>query len=165
MVVSIEVKSEMSVETCFSAEYCEEVSVMKGKLSRLTWRSLVGIAAVLVLGFSLGTRSLKSAQQDDGGPEARKAEARVVADFTVTLQPDVLHGFVLGPASLNRGFVVEVSPLTPAADGAFVTSFVEPETNGIVWIDVVRLKLGAASAPIDANIRVYALVPKTQRDN
>jgi hypothetical protein len=138
---------------------------MKSKLSGRAWRSWVGIGAVLVLGFSLGTRSLKSAQQDGAGPEARGAEARVIADFTVTLQPDVLHGFELGPASLNRGFVVEISPLTPAADGAFVTSFVEPETNGIVWIDVVRVKLGAASAPVDANIRVYALVPRGKRDN
>jgi hypothetical protein len=138
---------------------------MRSTLSRLTWRSFVGIGAVLVLGIGLGTRTLKSAQQDDARLESGRADVRVIADFTATLQPDVLHGFELGPASLNRGFVVEVTPLTPAADGAFVTTFVEPETNGVVWIDVVRVKLGAASAPVDANIRVYALVPRRTRSN
>jgi len=140
---------------------------MKSKLSRLTRRSFVGIGAVLVLGLSLGTGGSTWAQENDEKGNA-KVDVQVFANFTVTLQAGVLHGFQLGPvrapgeAPANRGYVVVVSPLDPANDGAFVQSFVEPETNGIVWIDVLRVKLGAASAPVNASIRVYALVPRAK---
>src|SRR5688500_5668971 len=107
-----------------------EVNIMKGKLSRLTRRSGVGIGGVLVLTLSLGTGWLTLARADDTKAEA-KVEARVISNFTVTLLPGVLHGFVLGPVSANRGYLVEVSPLNPADNGASIQSFVEPESNGV----------------------------------
>ena len=41
----------------------------------------------------------------------------VVFDFNFQLQPNVGHGFILGPSSANRGYVVEISPLTPSVCG------------------------------------------------
>jgi hypothetical protein len=121
-------------------------------VNTLARRSFVGVGAFVALVAGIGTGRLTFAQNG-----STKAEARVIANFTVTLQPEVLHGFVLGLASANRGYVVEVSPLDTASDGAFVQSFVEPESNGVVWTDVLRLRLGAASGPINANITVYAI--------
>lgn len=136
---------------------------MKSKPTRLTRQSFVSMGAVLVLGLSLGmgwmlwvqAGDAKGAQADDV-----KARARLIADFTSTLQPGVLHGFSLGLASVTRGFVVEVSPLDPSDNGAHVVAFVQPEFDGSNWNDVVRVQLLAASAAVNANIRVYALVPR-----
>jgi hypothetical protein len=98
-----------------------------------------------------------------------KVRVKVIANIPATLQPDVLHGFVLGNSSIDRGYVIEITPVTllsSADDGASIESFVEPEFNGPTrtWIDVVRVLLRNASASVGANIRVYALVPLLKED-
>lgn len=88
-------------------------------------------------------------------------DVQIVSSFTTTLQPGVLHGFILGPVSTIRGFVAEVSPLDPSDDGAHVQSFVQPEFNGSVWYDVLRVQLLASSTPVNADINVYSLSVKS----
>ncbi len=90
--------------------------------------------------------------------------SRVIWDSNETLQPGVLHGWVLGPVSANRGYVVEVTPLdtNPSllTDGENVKAFVEPEFSAGegVWSDVLRVQLlPETAAALKANLRVYTL--------
>ena len=102
-------------------------------------------------------------------PENKHVDIKtiVAADFNAILSPDVLHGFNLGSASVKRGYVTEVTPLDTSGigAGASVTAFVEPEfnANSSTWIDVVRVKLINTGYPINANIRVYALVQNVHK--
>ena len=80
----------------------------------------------------------------------------IVAEFDTSLQPAVLHTFSLGNSAANRGYVVEVSPLSTAG-GAHITSSVESECDGTVWNDVLHVQLFNASGPVSANVRVYAV--------
>jgi len=80
----------------------------------------------------------------------------VVADFSTKLQPGVLHGFVLGPSSMDRGYLAEITPMAPGINGETIEKCViEPEFNGTQWNDVLRVQLGAGYPSLPVNIRVY----------
>lgn len=94
----------------------------------------------------------------------KRVISRVIWDSNETLQAGVLHGWVLGAVSANRGYVVEVTPLDTntslLTDGENVKAFVEPEFNAAAgkWSDVVRVQLmPETAASLNVNIRVYAL--------
>jgi hypothetical protein len=75
--------------------------------------------------------------------------------------PGVAHGFLLGPASENRSFVIEVSPLDSATgNGAYFTSVIQPEFDSVTWNDVARIQLWASTTAVNAHVRIYALSPK-----
>jgi hypothetical protein len=132
---------------------------MQSLRSRPSWLSCVGMRVVLALGLSVGLGWLSGVEADDGNADVH-VKVQLIADFSATREPDVLHGFVLGKASVKRGYVVEVTPLAPSEDGAHVEAFAQPEFDGSNWNDVVRVQLLAARAAVKANIRVYALVVK-----
>lgn len=79
----------------------------------------------------------------------------LATNFNTTLQPGNWAGWVLGPSSSDRGFVPEISPLNPSVNGASVYSVVQPETNGTVWIDVLRTQIPATQPPTAINIKAY----------
>ena len=113
----------------------------------------------LCLSVFLGLSGLTGVAAD------RKPEVKVeiFREFNTTLQPDELHGFALDDVSANRSYVVEITPDADDADvgdGASIESFVEPETNGSVWTDVLRVLLRNANDSVDVHIRIYALVVK-----
>ncbi len=80
----------------------------------------------------------------------------LVTVFDATLQPGVWHGFVLGPSSLNEGYLPEITPLGGSLDGGHIQRYVvEPEYDGSQWNDVLRVRI-PESFPVQAvNIRVY----------
>jgi hypothetical protein len=83
----------------------------------------------------------------------------VITDFNFTLQPGVFHGFIVGESTARRGFVTEVTPLSPSDfNGASITSFVHPEFNAGRWLDVLRVQLRGGSMPVNANLRVYSII-------
>ena len=76
--------------------------------------------------------------------------------FNTTLQPGVWHGFFLGPSSMNRGYVAEITPLDPGVDGETIERYVvQPEFNGSEWNDVLRVQLPGGYKALNVNIRVY----------
>lgn len=81
----------------------------------------------------------------------------VVAEFNSTLEPGVWHGFLLGPSSLNQGYLPKITPIGPNADGAHIERYVvEPEYDGSQWNDILRMKLGGGGLSAQpVNIRVY----------
>jgi hypothetical protein len=115
---------------------------------------LLGVVAVLMLGLGLGMGDASWAKDTK-----RVTRVLVIGNFEFLLQPGEWHGFVLGPASVNRGYVVEVTPLDPAEGGAYITSQVQRESDGSAWNDVLRIQLLASTTAVDTQIRVYALVP------
>jgi len=100
-------------------------------------------------------------QQANAAPPVPTATARLVYDFDSLFLPGVAHGFLLGPASDNRSYVIEVSPLdSPSANGGFFTSVIQPEFDSVTWNDVARIQLLISSTAVNANVRIYALGPK-----
>ncbi len=76
------------------------------------------------------------------------------ADFTTELQPGVLHGFLLGPASDFKAYLPEISPLDDIAAG-LERVFVQPEYDGERWNDVLRIMIREQDPPLRVNVRVY----------
>ncbi len=80
----------------------------------------------------------------------------LIADMDVTLEPGVWHGWPMQPSCECGGYLVEVTPLYPADDGAYVErAVVQPEYNGFEWNDVLRVMIPASQPPLDVNVRVY----------
>lgn len=79
-----------------------------------------------------------------------------VFDFDFVLVSGTLHGFGLGPASANGGWVEEISPIDPSLNLEFVETFIQPEF-GASWIDVLRVQNSIGTNNVNANIRVYAV--------
>jgi hypothetical protein len=66
-------------------------------------------------------------------------------------------GWVIGPASMDRGFVVEVTPLEPSNEGAYVEKAVVQEEHFMgAWQDVLRIQMPADLPDLRVHVRVYA---------
>lgn len=118
-----------------------------------------GLVVSLCVSVVLGLSVLTSVAAD----RKPKVNVEVFREINATLQPDELHGFALDDVSANRSYVVEITPDADDADvgdGASIESFVEPETNGRVWTDVLRVLLRNANDSVDVHIRIYALTVK-----
>jgi hypothetical protein len=91
----------------------------------------------------------------------RPASIVVATNFDTTLEPGVWHGFVMGPSSLKRAYIAEISPLQPSVDGAHIERYVvQPEFNGREWNDVLRVQIPAGNPALTVHIRVYAIQPQ-----
>jgi hypothetical protein len=81
----------------------------------------------------------------------------VVLDIDTVLESGVWHGWALGSASVDRGYVVEVTPLEPSTyEGASVEAVVQQEYDGYQWIDALRAMIAPYFPPVAVNLRVYA---------
>jgi hypothetical protein len=85
----------------------------------------------------------------------------LVADFNVTLtKQDTWTGFIVGPASLNRAYVVRAIPLATEVSYQDLNQYIiQPEFDGQQWNDVLRIQMGNLDAPwvsIDYNFKIYA---------
>jgi hypothetical protein len=86
------------------------------------------------------------------------AEALVTNEFNTTLQPGDWQGYFLGESSSDQGFLVEITPLEPSVDGAYVERCViQPEFDGTQWNDILRLQIPAGDPPLEVNVRFSAL--------
>jgi hypothetical protein len=120
--------------------------------------SLIPLVIVLIAGESAGATAARQSARVVR-PAAVNRTFDVITDFNFTLLPGVFHGFIIGDSKANRGFVTEVSPLTPSDfSGASITSFVHPEFNAGRWLDVLRVQLRGGSLPVNANLRVYSII-------
>jgi hypothetical protein len=127
----------------------------------LTRNKLLSLVLVLIILIVGGTTGATAARWSVGvaRPAAVNRTFDVVTDFNFTLQPGVFHGFIIGESTAQRGFLTEVSPLSPSdSNGASIASFVHPEFNGGHWLDVLRVQLRGGSLPVNANLRVYSII-------
>ncbi|HEX5029982.1 MAG TPA: FlgD immunoglobulin-like domain containing protein, partial [Candidatus Eisenbacteria bacterium] len=82
----------------------------------------------------------------------------LVTSFTTTLSPGVLHGFTLGESSVDRGYLVDVTPLGAGSDGQTLQAKnVQPEFNGSTWYDVLRVQTSESDPALSVRVDVYAL--------
>lgn len=89
-----------------------------------------------------------------------KPSISIVMERDETLQPGTWHGFIVAPSSAQQAYLVEISPLERAGDGAYVQRYlVQPEFYGPTqsWNDVLRVQLPDGFGPLRVNIRVYAV--------
>lgn len=81
----------------------------------------------------------------------------VVLELETVLLAGEWMGWVVSPASMNRGYVVEVTPLEPSVDGAYVArAVVQQEFSMGAWQDVLRVMIPEGIPDLLAQIRVYA---------
>ena len=81
----------------------------------------------------------------------------VAAEFDVVLEPGEWMGWVIGPSSLERGYVVEATPLADSVDGAYVEkALVQQEFFLGEWQDVLRAQIPADQPALPAHFRIYA---------
>ncbi len=81
----------------------------------------------------------------------------IVLELETVLQAGEWMGWVVGPASMDRAYVVEVTPLEPSVDGAYVErAVVQQEYYMGEWTDVLRVMMPPWSPSVWANVRVYA---------
>jgi hypothetical protein len=84
----------------------------------------------------------------------------VATEFEATLQPGDSMAWVVGPSTEDRGYIVEVTPLEPSIDGAYVKSaLVQEEWDGNQWNDVLRVSIPEGTPPFRAHLRVYSTAP------
>jgi hypothetical protein len=92
----------------------------------------------------------------------------LVSDLHITLRKDDLWtGFVVGPSSLKRGYVVRAISLDPGPEiqpSDLNQYIIQPEFDGKTWNDVLRIQAGNPDAnweQVEYNLRVYACDKKT----
>jgi len=78
--------------------------------------------------------------------------------FTTTLHSGQLTKFVLGPCSVDGGYLVDVSPLEASTDGAHIEQQVLPEFDGEMWVDVLSLLLPEPAAPLKVQVELASTV-------
>ena len=88
--------------------------------------------------------------------------------FSTTLHAGHWKKFLLGPASLEQGYLVDVSPqeVSPqeaapqeaSAEGAEVVSMVMPEYDGARWVDMLWLFQPKEATPLPVYVRTYTTV-------
>ena len=85
----------------------------------------------------------------------QSCELQVASEFEATLSPGVWHGWGLGPCSMDRGFLVEITPLEPSNEGAYVRAQVQEEYFRERWLDVLRVQSSRDQPPVRVHIRVF----------
>jgi hypothetical protein len=79
-------------------------------------------------------------------------------EVETTLEPGKSHGFTLGASVDKCAYVPKVIPLTKAEDGASIEKcVVQPEFNGKVWNDVLRVSIPSSQKPLKVQVRVYRI--------
>lgn len=88
----------------------------------------------------------------------RTCSLPVVMEFEDTLEGGAWMGWVVGPAALDRAYLVEVTPLEPSEDGAYIEhALVQQEYFQGAWQDVLRLQLAEGFPDLRVQARVYAV--------
>jgi hypothetical protein len=75
--------------------------------------------------------------------------------FSTTLHAGHWKKFRLGPASVERGFLVDVTPSEASTEGAEIVSQVMPEYDGESWGDVLWLLQPKEAPPLPVYVKVY----------
>jgi len=75
--------------------------------------------------------------------------------FDTTLVAGHWKKFLLGPAALERGYGVDVTPREPSVEGASIVTHVMPEYDGETWVDVLWLLQPAEAPPLPVTVQVY----------
>lgn len=84
-------------------------------------------------------------------------ELEVASEIEATLIAGEWMGWIIGPAAMDRGFVVEVNPLEPSVEGAYVEkALVQEEFFMGEWLDVLRVQMPADLPDLRVQFRVYA---------
>ena len=75
--------------------------------------------------------------------------------FDATLTAGHWKKFLLGSAALERGYVVDVTPREPSAEGTSIVTHVMPEYDGETWLDVLWLLQPQEAQPLPVYVQVY----------
>lgn len=95
---------------------------------------------------------------------ARAAQAQesdkphILTTFTAILNPGEWTQEVIGPTSLEGGYVVDITPLNPGSDGAHVEYKIIPEFDGEQWNDVLWMLMPELSKPLKVKVQVFSTV-------
>ena len=84
-------------------------------------------------------------------------ELEVASEIEFTLIAGEWMGWVVGPAAMDRGFVLEVNPLGPSVEGAYVEkALIQEEYFEGEWLDVLRAQMPVGLPDLPVQFRIYA---------
>jgi hypothetical protein len=89
---------------------------------------------------------------------AAKPNPHVRANFTAFLNPGEWTRVIIGPTSLEGGYVVDISPMRPSSDGAHVQHKVIPQFDGEQWNDVLWMLLPEGDEPLKVKVELFSTV-------
>jgi hypothetical protein len=89
---------------------------------------------------------------------AEQPNPHVHANFTAFLNPGVWTRVVVGPTALDGGYVVDISPMHPSADGTSIQHKIVPAFDGEQWNDVLCMFLPAGVEPLKVKVNIFSTV-------
>jgi hypothetical protein len=89
---------------------------------------------------------------------AAQSNPHVHANFTAFLNPGVWTRIIIGPSSLEGGYVADISPMHPSSDGASIQHKIVPEFDGEKWNDVLCMFLPAGVEPLKVKVNLFSTV-------
>jgi hypothetical protein len=87
---------------------------------------------------------------------AEQPNPHVHANFTVFLNPGMWTRVVIGPTALDGGYVADISPMHPSADGASIQYKIVPEFDGDQWNDVLCMFLPVGLQPLKVKVNLFS---------
>jgi hypothetical protein len=89
---------------------------------------------------------------------AEQPNPHVHANFTAFLNPGMWTRVVIGPTALEGGYVVDISPAYPSADGASIQYKIIPAFDGEQWNDVLCMFLPSGVEPLKVRVNLLSTV-------
>jgi hypothetical protein len=84
-------------------------------------------------------------------------QLEIASEFEATLTAGDWTGWIVGPASMDRGYIVEVTPLEPALEGAYVEkALIQQEFFMGEWLDVLRVQMPGDQPDLRMHFRIHA---------
>jgi hypothetical protein len=83
---------------------------------------------------------------------------QVSTQFTSILNPGEWTTEIIGPSSLEGGYVVDITPLNAAATGSYIEQKIIPEFDGEQWDDVLWMNLTDAVKPLKVRVQVFSTI-------
>ena len=87
---------------------------------------------------------------------AEQPNSHVHDNFTAFLNPGVWTRVTIGPSTLEGGYVADISPMHPSADGASIQYKIVPEFDGEQWNDVLLMFLPAGFEPLKVKVNLFS---------
>jgi hypothetical protein len=116
------------------------------------WIKLTMLIIIVLSGLVQAHSPAQAAKaQDQDNPH-------IQTHFTAILNPGEWTQEIIGPTTLEGGYVVDITPLNPAVNGAHVEYKILPEFDGEQWNDVLWMLMPELSKPLKVKVEVFSTI-------
>ncbi len=116
------------------------------------WIKITMVIIIVLSGMAQAHCPAQASQAQD------QAKPHVKTVFTSILNSGEWTREIIGPTSLDGGYVVDITPLNSGSDGAHVEHKIVPEFDGEQWNDVLWMLMPELSKPLKVKVQVFSTV-------